>query len=243
MTRFTTFAAAVAMVFAVASPGFGVIFFEDNFDTYTSGNSVTTESGGLWTGAANMLVSNSVTGMSGNAIDGTTAGTCCDSVTATFTQVSLSGPQDLRFSARVSEISSNQEFAFYNESGDRLFLISSVNPGNLRIYDGAVSHEFPALPNTTDPIDIVATISGSQNLSVNATQGGSYDETIAISAWQNPATHIGHFNIGWDERSPSAPGWNVDNVVLEEIPEPTSLLLAGLGLVGLTLAGRRRRNR
>lgn len=50
------------------------------------------------------------------------------------------------------------------------------------------------------------------------------------------------FLAGYDWFSAASPGWTVDNVTLNAVPEPSSLLLLAAGVLGLSaLRGRRRR--
>ena len=81
-----------------------------------------------------------------------------------------------------------------------------------------------------------------ETVQVHADVGGGTVSSPVMSVTLAEMTSLNEVRIGRDDRTAFSPVWDVDEVTIT-VPEPSTILLAGLGLLGLTLGSRRRRNR
>ena len=256
-----------AVALLLSAPASAVIYFEENFDTLTDGSIVGQTSGGqTWANAslwANPYVPSTVAaahGVSGKGLGRSTAGYSADYIE--FASAITTGPIYIDMDLLINPlIDTNAGPQFWLNDNN---VVGTGNDGqNISLaIDNTIAPHVQAEASfnyvgTTTAASAIDTADDSfhMSMSISDISQATANVTWSMKSLQNPSrvsTGSGSFEPGgWNPdalyffsgATQNPQGYDNIRVASTPIPEPTSLLLFGLGTAGICCFRPRRRRR
>lgn len=226
-------AAAVLAVLALTIPAGADVYFSDDFETGTLGSAWVNETSGV--SVQNTTVLDGSYSM--EIADQSTSATAIESVVAVYSATPGNALTEWSFLARVDNTSSISATASITAGFEYALTLRWYHSGQLQYLNssGGYTNIVAYSTGATDAIQVVLDESSETfDLWVDSTQ---YVDDAAFS--NTTSAGLDRIRLSSGMAAASQVDWYLDDFVVQDVPEPATMGLLGLG--GLALLAKRRR--